>query len=97
MGNASVHFQRVMDEILSKVNDNFLSIFIDDIICHSETSESHFEHLEALFNRFAQEGLKFKPNKFEWGMTEIDFLGHTSSNNLLSPQRAKLDEFFTIK
>jgi len=30
-------------------------------------------------------------------MTEIDFLGHTSSNNLLSPQRAKLDEFFTIK
>jgi len=54
-----------MDEILSKVNDNFLSIFIDDIICHSETSESHFEHLEALFNRFAQEGLKFKPNKFE--------------------------------
>jgi len=52
-----------MDEILSKVNDNFLSIFIHDIICYSDTFESHLEHLETLFNRFAQEGLKFKPNK----------------------------------
>ena len=61
--NAPVHFQRVMDEILSKVNDNFLSIIIDDIICYSDTFELHLEHLETLFNRFAQEGLKFKPNK----------------------------------
>ena len=31
------------------------------------------------------------------GMMEIDFLGHTLSNNLLSPQRAILDENLNIK
>ena len=86
-----------MDEILSKVNDNFLSIIIDDIICYSDTFKLHLEHLETLFNRFAQEGLKFKPNKCELGITKIDFLGHTLSNNLFSPQRVKLDEILTIK
>ena len=96
--NAPVHFQRVMDEILSKVeNNNFLSIFIDDIICYSDTFELHVQHLETLFHCFMQMGLKFKPNKCELAMTKIDFLGHTLSNNLLSPQKAKLTEILTIK
>ena len=86
-----------MDEILSKINNNFLSIFIDDIICYSDSLDLHIQRLEQLFQCFAEKGLKLKPKKCEIGMTQVDFLGHTLSSNLLSSQKAKLNKILEIK
>ena len=67
-----------MDKVLSKINNNFLSIFIDDIICYSGSFDLHIQHLKQLFQCFAEESLKFRPEKCEIGMTQIDFLSHNS-------------------
>ena len=86
--NAPPYFQRRMDHILRDLK--FCSCCIDDIIIWSWSVEEHMPHLEEVFKRLREAGLKVHPGRCVFGADSIDFLGHHISANSLQPQEDKL-------
>ena len=77
-----------MDEVLHGLA--FCRCYIDDIVIWSRTLEEHLGHLEEVFKRLREAGLKVHPGKCVFGADSIDFLGHKISANRLEPQQDKL-------
>ncbi len=51
-------------------------VYIDDILIYSSSLEEHEGHLRKVFQRLRENKLYAKLKKCEFGMTEVDFLGH---------------------
>ena len=86
--NAAKTFQRLMDSVLQDLD--FLFIYLDDILIASETREEHKQHLKILFDRLQEHGLVIKLKKCQFGVAEIDFLGHTVNKYGIQPLPSKV-------
>ena len=58
----------------------FVFVYLDDILVASKSEHEHHTHLHQLFNRLRQFDLVVNAAKREFGVSEIDFLGHRISN-----------------
>jgi hypothetical protein len=65
-----------MNDIFREWLDNFVIVYIDDILMYSSSLEEHAEHFHKVFHRLRENKLYAKPEKCEFGVTEVDFLGH---------------------
>jgi hypothetical protein len=74
---APATFQRMMNGILRDFLHNFVTVYLDDVCIYSRTLEGHLEHLRLVLQRFKEEGLKLRPNKYFFGMQEMECLGYT--------------------
>ena len=74
LAQAPAHFQKLINEVLTDCN--FAMGYLDDIIIFSKTEEEHLEHLETIFNRLREAGLKLKLQKCSFFMKHIQYLGH---------------------
>ena len=65
--NAPAVFQRLMQRVLMGLNpsdgEDFVAVYIDDVLVFSHTLEEHLEHLRRVIDRLQQAGLKLKPTK----------------------------------
>merc|ERR1712051_232485 len=86
--NAAQTFQRLMDTVLQDLD--FLFVYLDDILVASRTPEEHKHHLQVLFDRLQDHGLVIKPEKCQFGVPEIDFLGHRVDKNGILPLPEKV-------
>lgn len=66
-----------MDTVLRDLP--FLFIYLDDILVASSSAGEHLSHLRVLFERLSAHGLIINPAKCQFGLVEIDFLGHRVS------------------
>ena len=60
LANAPANFQRTMNYVLSDLIGECAMCYIDDVVIFSKTPEEHKYHLEQVFERLAQAGLKLK-------------------------------------
>jgi len=78
--NASAVFQRLMQSVLMGLNptvgNQFVSVYIDDVLIYSRTLPEHLEHLKLVIERIEQGGLKLKPSKCSFVKEEVEYLGH---------------------
>jgi len=74
--NAPATFCIFMNDIFREWLDNFVVVYIDDILIYSGSLEEHAEHLQKVFQRLRENKLYAKLEKCEFGVTEVDFLGH---------------------
>ncbi len=74
--NAPATFCTLMNDIFREWLDDFVVIYIDDILIYSSSLEEHVEHLRKVFQRLRENKLYAKLEKCEFGVTEVDFLGH---------------------
>jgi len=51
-------------------------IYIDDILVYNNSMEEHAEHLQKVLERLKENKLYAKFEKCEFGVSEVDFLGH---------------------
>ena len=65
--------------------------YLDDIIIFSKTEEEHMEHLEIIFNRLREAGLKLKLQKCSFFKKHIQYLGHLISDEGIQPLPEKLE------
>merc|ERR1739844_461506 len=86
--NAAQTFQRLMDSVLQDLD--FLFVYLDDILVASRTPEEHKHHLTVLFDRLQAHGLVIKLEKCQFGVPEIDFLGHRVNKNGILPLPEKV-------
>lgn len=61
--NAPATFQRLMQRCLGNLVNDYLLIYLDNVIVFSPDFERHVRHLEEVFQRFHQQGLKLQPKK----------------------------------
>jgi hypothetical protein len=65
-----------MNDIFREWLDDFVVVYIDDILIYSGSLEEHAEHLRKAFQRLRENKLYAKLEKCKFGVTEVDFLGH---------------------
>ena len=63
--NTAQTFQRFIDYICSDLD--FVFVYLDDILVASRLHEEHLQHLRALFQQLADQGLVVNPAKCELG------------------------------
>ena len=82
--NASATFRTLMNNIFHEYLDDFVIIYIDNILVYSKMAEEHAEHLEKVFQKFWSNKLHAKGDKCDWGKLRIKFLGYVlrPSHNL---------------
>ncbi len=74
--NAPTTFCTFMNDIFSKWLNDFVVVYIDDILVYSNFREEHVEHLRKVFQRLKENKLYVKFKKCKFKVMEVDFLGH---------------------
>ncbi|XP_063075849.1 uncharacterized protein LOC134465891 isoform X1 [Engraulis encrasicolus] len=74
--NAPATFQRLMQRCLGGKVHDFLLIYLDDVILYSPDFDSHLDHLEQVFTRLQEHGLKLQPLKCHLFQRSVQYLGH---------------------
>ncbi len=74
--NAPATFCTLMNDIFREWLDDFVVIYIDDILVYNNSMEEHAEHIWKVFQRLRQNKLYAKFEKCEFGVSKVDFLGH---------------------
>ncbi len=68
-----------MDSIFHKKLDEFVIIYIHDILVYSKMAKEHAEHLEYVLNKLYEDKFFANMAKSEFAQEEMDFLGHILS------------------
>ncbi|KAL0420644.1 UNVERIFIED_CONTAM: Transposon Ty3-G Gag-Pol polyprotein [Sesamum latifolium] len=77
--NAPAAFMSLMNKTLQPFLDQFVIVFIDDILIYSRSPEEHEQHLRTVLQILREKQLYAKFSKCEFWMEEIAFLGHVVS------------------
>ena len=83
-------FQRLMNTVLRGVLWEFAIPFLDDVVIFSKNASQHLEHLEEVFQRLVDAGLKLKPQKCMFGVNHIKYLGHNIGRKGIAPFEEKV-------
>ena len=88
--NAPATFMRMMHEILMDGLDDFVIVYLDDILIFSRSEDEHIAHVETVLKKLKQHQLYAKKAKCEWGVTQTEFLGHICSDKGIEMDPAKV-------
>ena len=88
--NAPATFQTLMNNILRPHLDNFVVVYIDDILIFSKTLEEHLQHLQQILEILRQHKLYAKLEKCEFLKEELDYLGFLISKDGIKTQPRKI-------
>ncbi|MCF8701922.1 retroviral-like aspartic protease family protein, partial [Corynebacterium sp. MC-10] len=88
--NAPATFCTLMNKIFHPYLDNFVVVYLDDIVIYSHTLEEHVEHLRKVFQVLRENQLFVKREKCEFAQHEVHFLGHVISQGQLHMDKAKV-------
>ena len=65
--------------------------YLDDIIIFSKNKAEHLKHIEIIFQKLKEAGLKLKESKCDFFKKEIHYLGYLISDKGIYPLPEKLD------
>ena len=66
----------LMNSVFSKYLDNFVLVFLDDILVYSKNEEEHEEHLRFTLQLLREHQLYAKLSKCDFYRDRIQYLGH---------------------
>ena len=91
--NAPANFMDLMNRVFRPYVDQFVVVFIDDILVYSKDRESHDTHLQVVLETLRKEQLYAKLNKCEFWMNEVSFLGHIVLKEGIQVDLKKIEVF----
>jgi len=74
--NAPETFMRVMNDVFRPFLDDFVIVYLDDIIIFSGTWDENVRHVKKVLYTLQRERLYVKLSKFEFGKTSLVYLGY---------------------
>jgi len=89
--NAPTIFMDYMNKIFRPYLDQFVVVFIDDILIYSDSREEHATHLRVALEVLKEHKLCGKLSKCEFWMDEVQFLGHIISAQGIAVDPAKIE------
>jgi hypothetical protein len=88
--NAPATFQTLMNEIFKDVLDQFLVVYLDDILVYSRTIEEHAEHLKIVLDKLRQNKLRSRVHKCRFLQPKVDYLGYIVGEDKIIPDDDKV-------
>ena len=79
--NAPATFQRLMEIVLSGLARSVCVVYLDDVLVFGRTMEEHNVNLSKVTDRLREAGLKLRPGKCRFALTEVEYLGHVVSEH----------------
>jgi len=89
--NAPSVFMDLMNQVFHKYLDQFVVVFIGDILVYSATHEDHEEHLKTVMSLLRENKLFAKLKKCEFWLKEVSFLGHIISKDGVAVDPRKIE------
>ena len=71
--------------------DQFVIVFVDDILIYSKSLEEHKQHLVTTLGTLRRHQLYGKLDKSEFWLTEVNFLGHVVSEAGIAVDHSKVE------
>lgn len=91
LNNAPATFQQLMDRTLKNLKWSEALVYLDDTLALGKDWESHMKSLELVLEAVTEANLTLQPAKCEFGMEEIEFLGHEISSQGIKVKSKKVD------
>ena len=79
-----------MNAVMSGYIDDFVLVYLDDILVYSDNADEHNAHLWHVFDRLHKHKLQAKLKKCEFGKSHVKYLGHVVGSGKLSVDREKV-------
>ncbi len=88
--NAPATFMTLMNDIFREYLDQFVVVYLDDILIYSRTREEHVEHVQKVLEILQQHKLYAKISKCEFFKRQVEYLGHFISKDGISVDERKV-------
>ncbi|KAL4387927.1 hypothetical protein GQ457_09G018130 [Hibiscus cannabinus] len=95
--NAPAAFMDLMNRVFHEYLDQFVVVFIDDILGYSRTEEDHDRHLHLVLQTLLENQLYAKLSKCEFWIREFVFLGHVISTEGIRVDPKKVEAIVNWK
>ncbi|KAI3797412.1 hypothetical protein L1987_32669 [Smallanthus sonchifolius] len=89
--NAPAVFMDLMNRVCKPYLDQFVIVFIDDILIYSKSEEDHEEHLRLILELLKNEQLYAKFSKCEFWIREVQFLGNVVNEKGIHVDPSKIE------
>ena len=89
--NAPKVFQHMMNDIFQGHLDDFVVIYLDDILIFSKNKEEHKKHVRLVLEKLRKRGLYAKLEKCLFHQTEMEFLGFIATTKGLKMDPKKVE------
>ncbi|XP_075473363.1 putative mitochondrial protein AtMg00860 [Primulina tabacum] len=89
--NTLTTFMDLMNRVFKPFLDQFIVVFIDDILVYSPDEASHKEHLHLALQTLRENKLYAKFSKCEFWLRSVSFLGHVISKEGVSVDPRKVE------
>ena len=88
--NAPSTFQRLMNSIMGEYIDNFVLVYLDDILVFSTTEHEHEHHLRLVFKKLREHKLQAKLKKCEFSKPCVKYLSHVVGSGEVYVEKDKV-------
>lgn len=88
--NSPALFQSTMNRVLHDFLDDFVMVYLDDILIYSKNKADHEVHVRKVLQRLREEELIANIRKCEFFKTELEFLGFRVSGAGILPSSSKV-------
>ena len=89
--NTPAEFMDLMHKVFQPYLDQFVMVFVDDILIYSKSKEELESHLRIVLQISRDHQLYTKFSKCEFWLIEVKFLGHVVSASGVSVDSAKVE------
>jgi hypothetical protein len=89
--NAPTTFMRVTNDVFRPFLDDFVILYLDDILIFSGTWDEHVRHIKKVLDTLQREKLYVKFSKCEFGKTALVYLGHIVGGGQLQIDPSNID------
>ena len=89
--NAPAVFMDLMNRMFKPYLDQFVVVFIDDIVIYSKSHKEHEDHLRIVLQILRKKKLYAKLQKCDFWLDQVSFLGHTTSIDGISVDPKKIE------
>jgi hypothetical protein len=88
--NAPATFTTLMNSMFHHKSDDFVVVYIDDILIFSKSKEEHAKHLKIVLKKLRDNKLYANLEKSEFELVEIEFLGHVLNGQGIQSDSKKI-------
>ena len=83
-----------MNAVMSGYIDNFVLVYLDNILVYSDNADEHKAHLRRVFDRWCEHKLQAKLKKCKFGKPYGKYLGHVVGSGELQVDSDKVADVF---